>query len=266
MSGDQPSAGDEDGGGPPAIRADDLTKRYGRFSAVDGVSFSIADGETVGFFGPNGAGKSTTLRMLAGLVRPTAGTVHFGGTERSLGDPEATSGVGAVTHDAMLYDDLTARENLRFHARLHGVDGVDARVEAALDDVGLADRGSQRPATFSHGLRKRLSLARALLHDPDVLLLDEPYSGLDQRGVADFSRILDGIDDRTVLLSTHDLDLGLERCSRALVLDRGRVQADLQTESTSSNEFEAAYRRAIGLDAERDDQSAGDRSTVLDQR
>ncbi|GAA0289381.1 ABC transporter ATP-binding protein [Halobacterium noricense] len=261
MSADEPAT-DGKSTGPPAISADNLTKRYGQFHAVDGVSFSVADGETIGFFGPNGAGKSTTIRMLAGLVRPTAGSVRFGGVERSLGDPDATSGVGVVTHDAMLYDDLTARENLQFHARLHGVDGVDARVETVLNNVGLADRGSQRPATFSHGLQKRLSLARALLHDPDVLLLDEPYSGLDQRGVADLGHILDGIDDRTVLLSTHNLNLGLQRCSRALVLDRGRVQADIQTASTSPDEFEAIYRRAIGLDG----QSTDNRSTATDQQ
>lgn len=251
MSADPRSPSADAPSGTPLIRADGLTKSYGHFLAVDDLSFSVSASETVGFFGPNGAGKTTTLRMLAGLVRPTGGAVLLDGVERSPDDPSTYRNVGVVTHESMLYDDLTARENLRFHARLHGVDDVADRVETVLDAVRLGRRGSHRPAEFSHGLRKRLSLARALLHDPEVLLLDEPYSGLDQRAVADLGRILDDLDDRTVLLTTHDLDRGLQRCSRALVLDRGRLQADLRTDSLSGDEFEAAYRRAIGLAEER---------------
>jgi heme exporter protein A len=146
----------------------------------------------------------------------------------------------------MLYDALTARENLRVHAGLHGLDDAAARAEAVLETVNLADRASHRPDEFSHGLRKRLSLARALLHRPDVLLLDEPYTGLDQRSVADLEAILDDFDDRTVVLTTHDLELGVGRCDRALILDRGRLRADVDLDG-SVDGFESTYRHAIGL-------------------
>jgi len=235
-----------------AIRVDDLTKSYGRITAVDDLSFTVANGETVGLFGPNGAGKTTLLRMLAGLVRPTDGTITLGASELTVDDHAVYRTLGVVTHESMLYDALTARENLRIHADLHGLDDAADRCEAVLETVNLADRASHRPDEFSHGLRKRLSLARALLHRPDVLLLDEPYTGLDQRSVADLEAVLDGFDDRTVVLTTHDLELGVGRCDRALILDRGRLRADTVLDGSVAG-FESTYRRAIGLaDSERD--------------
>jgi len=231
----------------PAIRVDGLTKTYGRIAAVDGLSFAVEEGETVGLFGPNGAGKTTLLRMLAGLVRPTGGTITLGASELTPDDHGIYRRLGVVTHETMLYDALTARENLRVHADLHGLDDPAARCEAVLDTVGLRERASQRPDTFSHGLCKRLSLARALLHRPDVLLLDEPYTGLDQRSVADLAAVLDGFDDRTVVLTTHDIDRGVARCDRALVLDRGELRADVVLDG-SAEAFESTYRRSIGLD------------------
>ncbi|RLM56630.1 heme ABC exporter ATP-binding protein CcmA [Halobellus sp. Atlit-31R] len=233
---------------PAAVEVADVTKSYGHFTAVDGVSFTVESGATVGLFGPNGAGKTTLLRMLAGLTRPTDGTVSIDGVELAPDDHTTYRTVGVVTHETMVYDELTARENLRFHAGLHGVDDPDARCASVLETVGLRHRGSDRPTEFSHGLRKRLSLARALLHDPEVLLLDEPYTGLDQRSVADLEAILDGFDDRTVVLTTHDLERGGERCSRALVVDRGRLEADVDVDASGAAAFESTYRRAIGVD------------------
>jgi heme exporter protein A len=238
---------------PPAIRVDDLSKSYGQFLAVDSVSLTVEPGETVGLFGPNGAGKSTLLRTIAGLIRPTSGDVFFDGDPFRADDSSAYRRIGVVTHDSMLYDEMTARENLDFHARLHGLADPNRRCERVLEMVGLTHRGSHFPDEFSHGLRNRLSLARALLHDPDVLLLDEPYSGLDQRAVADLEAVFDELDDRTVVLTTHDLDRGLDRCSRALVLDRGTLEADMPTAPLSNTEFEASYRRAIGLTPRTDD-------------
>ena len=233
---------------PPTIRLDDVTKAYGHFTAIDALSFTIGSGSTVGLFGPNGAGKTTLLRMLAGLTRPTRGEIYLGESQLSPDDHHVAQRVGVVTHDSMLYDELTARENLRFHAALHDIDDAETRCESVLETVRLTHRGSQRPTEFSHGLRKRLSLARALLHDPEVLLLDEPYAGLDQHSVADLETILDDFDDRTVVLTTHDLERGYNRCSRALVVDRGRLQADVELDSAASETFETTYRRAIGLD------------------
>ena len=232
----------------PAVRTTNLTKEYGQFVSVADLSVEIARGETVGLFGPNGAGKTTTLRILAGLARPTRGSVFVDGTELRPDDQSLRRRIGVVTHDSMLYDDLTARENLRFHARLHGLDDVGGRCEEVLETVGLARRASRRPVEFSHGLTKRLSLARALLHDPDVLLLDEPYTGLDQRAGADLAAALADLEDRTIVLTTHDLERGLHHCSRALVLDQGRLEADFPTASMESDEFEERYRETIGLE------------------
>lgn len=238
-----------------AIRVGDLTKSYGRITAVDDLSFTVETGETVGLFGPNGAGKTTLLRMLAGLARPTDGTITLGTSELTPDDHAVYRTLGVVTHEPMLYDALTARENLRVHADLHGLGDAADRTEAVLETVNLADRASHRPDEFSHGLRKRLSLARALLHRPDVLLLDEPYTGLDQRSIADLEAVLDGFDDRTVVLTTHDLELGVGRCDRALILDRGRLQADVDLDGPVA-EFESTYRRAIGL-TDTEDERAG---------
>jgi len=230
------------------IRADGVTKTYGRVTAVDDVSFAVDAGETVGLFGPNGAGKTTLLRMLAGLVRPTAGTISLGESALTPDDHTVYRTIGVVTHESMLYDDLTARENLRFHAALHGLDDAAQRCESVLETVNMTGRASRRPAEFSHGLRKRLSLARALLHRPDVLLLDEPYTGLDQRSVADLAAVLDTFDDRTVVLTTHDLDRGFDRCDRALVVDHGRLQTDVDLDGDSAAAFESTYHAAIGVD------------------
>ena len=234
----------DNGSTTPPLRADRLEKSYGYFRAVDDVSFTVERASTVGLFGPNGAGKTTLLRMLAGIVEPTHGRVLLNGVERTT---DSHGSVGVLTHDSLLYDALTARENLRFHARLHGIETVAERCETVLDTVGLSHRASQRPDEFSHGLRKRLSLARALLHDPDILLLDEPYAGLDRRSIGTLSDILDGFADRTVVLATHDLDRGFERCTRALVIVGGRIEADLATDSLSSVAFERTYEQAIGL-------------------
>lgn len=233
---------------PPAIEVERVTKSYGHFTAVDDLSFAVERGSTLGLFGPNGAGKTTLLRMMAGLARPTHGTITIDSVEVTPDDHTIYRTIGVVTHETMLYDDLTARENLRFHADLHRVDDPADRCASVLDTVGLSHRGSGRPAAFSHGLRKRLSLARALLHDPDVLLLDEPYTGLDQRSVADLESVLDGFDDRTVVLTTHDLERGVARCDRALVVDRGRLEADLALDDAAS--FPAEYRRAIGVESD----------------
>lgn len=241
---------------PPAVEVDEVTKSYGHFTAVDRLSFAVEHGSTVGLFGPNGAGKTTLLRMIAGLARPTRGTITVDGVRLTPDDYTAYRTMGVVTHETMLYDELTARENLRFHADLHGVDDPAGRCASVLETVGLSHRGSDRPRTFSHGLRKRLSLARALLHDPDVLLLDEPYTGLDQRSVADLESVLDGFDDRTVLLTTHDLERGVARCDRAIVVDHGRLEADLVLDDGTS--FAATYRRILGVDSE--SERAGERA------
>lgn len=234
------------GGGDPHLVVDGVTKRFGRVTAVRNVEMRVDRGEFVALFGPNGAGKSTLLRMVAALARPTDGRILLDGDVVAGDRPSVRRQVGVVTHQTMHYDGLSARENLRLHARLHGVPDVADRVRAVLDRVGLRGRASDRPSTFSHGMAKRLALARALLHDPAVLLLDEPYAGLDRRAAAVLSSLLDGMDDRTVVLSTHGLERGFDHASRAVVLSRGRVQFDRPTAAFEGQAaFAAAYERAV---------------------
>ena len=208
------------------ILVENLRKRFGPFTAIDGIEFEVADGERVCLLGPNGSGKTTLLRMMAGLVRPTSGTIHI--DDLTYDEPDATirDELGFVSHETMLYDDLTARENLRFHANIAGVE--PDRVEEVLELVDLSARASGLPREFSHGMKKRLSVARALLHRPSILVLDEPFTGLDQESAETVESLLT---DRTVVVSTHELQRGIDICDRILILDDGNLKHDTTSAS-----------------------------------
>lgn len=199
-----------------------LTKRYGaRLTAVDGVTLSVRRGEVYGFLGPNGAGKTTTLRMLLGLVAPTAGTVSVLG--RPPGDPAALVRVGSLVEGPAFYPYLSGGDNLRLVARYAGV--PQSRIAEALRSVGLADRAGDKFATYSMGMKQRLGVAAALLKDPELVVLDEPTNGLDPAGMRDIRRLVRalGADGRTVLLSSHLLGEVQQVCDRVGVIDRGRM-------------------------------------------
>jgi heme exporter protein A len=204
-----------------------LERRYGATIALRSVTLELGPGEVVLVAGANGAGKSTLLRCMAGLLRPTRGTIRVAGHDL-LRDPAARSRVGFLSHQTMLYDDLTARENLRFAAALHRLDRVDARVRDALDAAALTPRADTRTGLLSHGTRQRLAIARATLHQPALLLLDEPFSGLDA-GAADLLR--DRVQchagaGRSVFCVTHQLGDLWAYATRVLLLDRGRLVLD----------------------------------------
>jgi len=206
------------------IVAEGLGRAFGRRSVVADLSFSVARGGFLALFGPNGAGKTTTLRLLATLLRPTAGSVVVAGHDARREPDEVRRTVGFISHEPLLYRDLTARENLRFYADMYGVADPAGRVDELLERVELAHRGGDAVATLSKGMRQRLSIARALLHRPRVLLLDEPDAGLDTRAV----ELLDGLlaeirREHTFVLSTHDLRRGLEHADQVLILDEGRA-------------------------------------------
>ncbi|PSP83977.1 ABC transporter ATP-binding protein [Halobacteriales archaeon QS_1_68_17] len=214
---------------PQAIEADGLTKRYGDATAVDGVDLSIPPGTVYGFLGPNGAGKTTTIRMLATLLRPTAGTARIAGqpvTDRAAVAPH----VGYLPESPPLFDELTAREQLQYHAGLQDLPGDEAadRIERLLDRFDLAADADDRIGTYSKGMQQKTALVQALLHDPDVVLLDEPTSGLDPRAARTVRDLLAELaaGETTVFLSTHILPVVDELADVVGVLSDGRLVAE----------------------------------------
>lgn len=218
------------------IHFERVERRFGALIALRALSLRILPGEFVALLGHNGAGKTTLLRMAATLMRPSRGWIGYEfGHGGEAGDPQssvkiadAKAMIGLVGHSLLVYDDLTAEENLTLFARLYALDDLAARVSAALQDCGLASRAKSQLRTFSRGMRQRLAIARALLHSPRLLLLDEPAAGLDRQGVAWLGGTLARLrgDGCTVVMSTHARNESLEFASRAIVLAAGRVTQD----------------------------------------
>ena len=210
------------------IELSDLSRHFGRRKAVSRVSLSLGAGEIVGLLGPNGAGKSTLLGMMATLVAPTSGTVTYGGFTAANRGEQIRGRIGVLAHELHLYPELSARQNLEFFARLHGLPDTTNLASTALESAGLGDRGEDQVSSFSRGMRQRLALERALLHRPQLVLLDEPFTGLDDRAVrivADrFTRIAAA--GAIVVLATHDLDVADGLISRMAIVRNGRLLAD----------------------------------------
>ena len=217
-----------------------MTKQFGPFTAVDDVTLFVKSGDSVAIHGPNGSGKTTLLRMLAGLSRPTEGSIHIGDNDVYDRETPTPTSIGYLFHESTMYDDLTARENLKFHARLHGIN--ESRVSDVLETVDLLDRERGFPREFSHGMQKRLSLARSLLADPEILLLDEPFTGLDQHSTGTLKSL---IADRTVVLVTHDPQTSTSLCDRFLVLDNGQVVHRIDDESPTADTFRSTYQEVL---------------------
>jgi heme exporter protein A len=217
---------------PVGLRFETIDKRYGGLLALRGVSLTIAAGECVIFAGRNGSGKTTLLRIAARLVRPSRGELSFTGAPSGEGDNPIRPGF--VAHATMVYDELTAEENLLLFARLLGTAQPENRVEALLQEVGLSDRRASRVRTFSRGMRQRVAIARALLHEPAVLLLDEPATGLDPQGVTWLAEAIRGLRDsgRTILMSLHGESEISSLGTRAIRLDAGSIAADTRTGAT----------------------------------
>ncbi len=220
-----------------------LIKNYGLNSVLRGVDLHVGAGDFVTLVGSNGAGKTTLLRIVATLQRSTAGEVKVGGWSLPKHAAKVREHIGLVSHHALLYGDLTAAENLTFFARLYRLENPQDRVAAALKTVGLLARQRDPVSTFSRGMVQRLTIARATLHEPDVLLLDEPYTGLDQ----DAAQLLDDLlrreweNGRTILMITHDLTHGLNLCDRVAILNRGKIVAEVDSAHTTPAEFLELY-------------------------
>ena len=211
--------------GTPAIQVRKLTKAFGHQAALRGVDLHVDEGEFLALFGPNGAGKTTLIRIVASLTRPTGGIVSVRGEDLAKAGTSLRKHIGLISHSPLLYSDLTPDENLRFFARMYDLDNYEDRIDAVLEQVGLRARRRDPVRTFSRGMVQRLTIARAILHDPAIMLLDEPYTGLDLQAADMLRAVLQELaaSNRTVILTTHNLEQGLEMCDRAAILNRGRV-------------------------------------------
>jgi ABC-2 type transport system ATP-binding protein len=212
------------------LEVNGLTKRYGKLKAITGVSFRADSGETIGLLGPNGAGKTTTVSIIAGLLSPDSGEVLIEGKQvKSDTDPIKLK-IGLVPQDMALYDQLTARDNLTFFAALYSLAGAKARhaIDEALNLVALSDRAGDKVGTFSGGMKRRLNLAAALLHDPQILLLDEPTVGVDPQSRNAIFENLETLKKRgkTLIYTTHYMEEAERLCDRIVIIDHGKVVAD----------------------------------------
>ncbi|MEF9876143.1 MAG: ABC transporter ATP-binding protein [Gordonibacter sp.] len=231
-----------------AIETKKLSKVFGNRRAVDKVSIEVPQGAFLSIFGPNGAGKTTLLRVLSTLARATDGSAKLMGIDIKEEPDKVRDHIGLISHNAMLYPDLTAEQNLLIYARLYGVVDPEARVLELLEAVELKHRRLDVVRTFSRGMTQRLSIARALVHDPDVVFLDEPYSGLDPHAVEIFDGLIDAQRaDRTFVMVSHDLQKGFDMCTHALVLAKGKVVAFDAKDALDFDEFTALYRSTVGM-------------------
>jgi heme exporter protein A len=224
-----------------------LIKRFGLKPVLRGMDFSVESGEFVALLGPNGAGKTTFLRILASLSRPTMGSVNIAGYSLPNQAAAVRRRLGVVSHLPLLYGDLTAEENLRFYARMYNVAHAEKRISEVLEMVGLVSRRRDLVRTFSRGMQQRLAIGRAVLHDPEVMLFDEPHTGLDQDACQMLDTVLRDVAarGRTVVMTSHDLARVADLASRFDVLSRGVIAASVQRSQMDPNNLLAFYRQAI---------------------
>jgi heme exporter protein A len=231
---------------PDPILLEQVSKNFGSFVALEQVSLSLSQGRFALLAGSNGAGKSTLLRLLAGLCKPSSGRVLIQGADPGR-TPTVRAAIGLLSHQTLLYDDLTARENLLFAARLYDLSDRQERVSQALVRAGLEARQQHRVRTFSRGMKQRLALARATLHRPSILLFDEPYTGLDQRASDALNRQLNELaaEGCTSLLVTHRLDTAVQLIDHLFILKRGRICHDEPWSSRDISELHAVYEQHL---------------------
>ena len=235
---------------PPVVEAENLSRVFGGRRAVDDVSFTLNAGDCLALFGPNGAGKTTLLRLLAGLLSPSAGTCRVSGTSLRDG-PAARAQVGLVSHASMLYGPLSARENVEFAARLFGLPDPAAAARDALSAMRVSDRAETPVRALSRGLQQRVSIARAIVHAPRLLLCDEPYTGLDEAGSAALTGALAErrASGAALLLVTHNLGEGLALATHAAIMRRGRFARFEERGAVNESSYASEYRELVTLDA-----------------
>jgi len=231
-----------------AVAVRELTRTFGVRKALHSVSFDLPAGAFLSIFGPNGVGKTTLVKVLTTLTAPSKGSARICGLDVVEDAVELRHRIGLISHNPLLYPDLSAEENLLFFADMYGVEAAADRARELLVAVELDHRRLDLVRTFSRGMLQRLSIARALLHKPEVLFLDEPYSGLDPHAVDIFDSLIDQIrSDHTFVMISHDLAKGLELCSHALILSRGKVVLEAPKSELDPEAFKATYRQTVGM-------------------
>ena len=228
------------------VEADSVARVFGARRAVDGVSLTVRAGECLALFGPNGAGKTTLLRLLGGLLKPSGGTARIAG-EKVPGGPEIRRRIGVVSHRTLLYDALTARENVEFFARLYGVSNPREATTRSLEQMKIADQADSPVRALSRGMKQRVSIARATVHGPTVVLADEPFAGLDVSGATALSALLAELrsSGAALVLVTHNIEEGLSLATHAAVMHEGHVLLNNSTEGVRPSEFNARYRQLV---------------------
>ena len=225
------------------IAADGLKKSFGNFDALRGVDLHVKRGEFVTLFGPNGAGKTTLIKLLATLTSPSSGKLSIHGYDAKKEVNNIRSLLGVISHDPYLYDNLSALENIKFFGTLYRLEDIDDRARSVIKQVGLDGRMHDMVRTFSRGMKQRLSVARAIVHDPEILLLDEPYTGLDQHGAQLFGNMLSDLKThrRTIVMTTHNIDEGLDLSDRIGILAKGKIVFDSHSSKVDRLGFKDLY-------------------------
>lgn len=233
------------------IRTETLTKQFGRFTALLNVSIEIAQGDFVSIVGQNGAGKTTFLKILSTIIRSYQGNVQLFGIALRRAGADVRRRIGVVSHESLLYPDLTVTDNLTYYARLYSVSNRRERVTEVIQHLDLEFKAKSLVRSLSRGLRQRASLARAFLHEPDLLLLDEPFTGVDERAAGLVIDSLAGFKKRggTILMVTHNIERGWDLADRMIIMQRGTLAFDTKTSTTTIDAFRARYKEILGVKA-----------------
>ncbi len=225
------------------IKVSALRKTYGSVDALRGIDLNVRLGEFLTVFGPNGAGKTTLLKTLSTIIKPTSGSVIIDGLDVTEAHHDIRCKIGVISHKTFLYCDLTAKENLLFYAKMYDIEEPEKKALALIKDVGLEGRENHQVGTFSRGMEQRLSIARALIHDPIIIYLDEPYSGLDQHAALMLRNLLKKLhtQDRAIIMTTHNITHGLEISDRIVIQIKGKIVFDDKTSNHTAESFEKVY-------------------------
>tara|TARA_B100000686_G_scaffold349311_1_gene442402 strand:+ start:3029 stop:3763 length:735 start_codon:yes stop_codon:yes gene_type:complete len=226
-----------------AIFTRGLTKTFGLIPALRGVELNLLQGEFLTLFGPNGAGKTTLIKILSSLIKPTTGTAWVAGFDIQKNDPKMRKEIGVISHVSFLYENLSAFENITFYARMHDLERPEERALNVIAKAGLKTRMHDRVGTFSRGMLQRISIARAMINEPSILFLDEPYTGLDLRASIQLKEQLESLHDgkRAIIMTTHDISRGLEVSDHVAILAKGRIALQEKAKDIKPTDFEKYY-------------------------